>query len=213
MTVSMGSEEEIMKMRLLFDGDGQGDERRMNLLLKNVLKFATSKDSDEKAIETQYQRMLGQLSSIEYYMVKTREMQVMNEQEASNYSDLESKIIEGIEEARGIIESTKLELEDAKIIRKNKLEYDEIGKKINELASREASLARIQEIESEKAQLALKEKEIEQKLDKRREQFSVIIKSIHQLQELIFEEDGVSYMSDDNEDNDQEIVTLDISQD
>eukprot|EP00088_Acartia_fossae_P001728 TRINITY_DN10688_c0_g1_i5.p1 TRINITY_DN10688_c0_g1~~TRINITY_DN10688_c0_g1_i5.p1 ORF type:complete len:214 (+),score=44.36 TRINITY_DN10688_c0_g1_i5:47-688(+) len=213
MTVSMGSEEEIMKMRLLFDGDGQGDERRMNLLLKNVLKFATSKDSDEKAIETQYQRMLGQLSSIEYYMVKTREMQVMNEQEASNYSDLESKIIEGIEEARGIIESTKLELEDAKIIRKNKLEYDEIGKKINELASREASLARIQEIESEKAQLALKEKEIEQKLDKRREQFSVIIKSIHQLQELIFEEDGVSYMSDDNEDNDQEVVTLDISQD
>ena len=55
-------EEEIMKMRLLYDGDGVGDERRMNLLLKNVIKFAMSKDTiDQSVMETLLQRLLGQV--------------------------------------------------------------------------------------------------------------------------------------------------------
>ena len=152
-----------------------------------------------------------QLSLIEYNMMKTQQTQTMNHVEASNYSNLEQQIIEGIEETRGIIEATKIELEEAKVIRKNKLEYDEIGKKINEMASREASQARIKEIEAEKAQLRRKEVEIEQKLAVRREQFSVIIKSIHDLQELIFSEDGVSYLCDDEE-NEPEVIALDLSQ-
>jgi len=219
------ADEDIMKMRLLFDGDGQGDERRMNMLLKSVIKFTLAASSSQNSsgsaaadlniIETHYQRILAQLASIQFSLEKTRQIQTMNQEEASNYTQLEQAIIEGIEETRGIIEATKLELEDAKIIRKNKLEYDEIGKKINELASREASEARIKEIEAEKETLRQKERQIEMKLAQRREQFSIIIKSIHQLQELIFDEDGVGYLSDEAADedlNEPEIVPLDISQ-
>ena len=31
------TEEDVMKMRLLIDGDGTGDDRRLNMLLKAVL--------------------------------------------------------------------------------------------------------------------------------------------------------------------------------
>merc|ERR1719228_2115549 len=193
------SEEEIMKMRLLFDGDGQGDERRMGLLLKNLLKFCTNKEVDEKTIETAYQRMLSQISQIEYYMDKTRFIQDMNQNETQNYTQLETKIIEGIDETRNIIEQTKVELEQAKLIRKHKLEYDEIGKKIAEFSSREESEKRIREIETKRESLRTRERDIENKLAQRRSQFSVIIKSIHELQELILDEDGVGYVSEDED--------------
>ena len=181
----------------------------------NILPLSKSKLREAKLLVIDYIRFYFQLASIEFSLEKTRQIQTMNQEEASNYTQLEQAIIEGIEETRGIIEATKLELEDAKIIRKNKLEYDEIGKKINELASREASDARIKEIEAEKETLREKERQIELKLAQRREQFSVIIKSIHQLQELIFEEDGVGYLSDEAADedlNEPEVIPLDISQ-
>lgn len=40
--------EEIIKRRLLIDGDGTGDDRRLNMLLKQFLKWTFSKnDSPE----------------------------------------------------------------------------------------------------------------------------------------------------------------------
>ena len=32
------TEEDVMKMRLLIDGDGTGDDRRLNMLLKALIK-------------------------------------------------------------------------------------------------------------------------------------------------------------------------------
>ena len=34
------SEDEVMKTRLLIDGDGVGDERRLNTITRQILKFA-----------------------------------------------------------------------------------------------------------------------------------------------------------------------------
>jgi len=203
-------------MRLLFDGDGQGDERRMNMLLKNLIKFANCEDGeeDEKSIETQYQRMLGQLAGIEYNMAKSRVVTSMNRVEETNYEELEREIAEGIEEARKEIEDTKIELEEAKKIRKNRLEYDELGKVILEHPDRESSSSRIQAIKDEQEQLRIKEQGLEQKLEQRRKQFNLLISTIHQLQTLISEEDGVSFNSDDEEpEQEQDVVVLDSSQD
>lgn len=40
--------EDIIRRRLLFDGEGTGDERRLNVLLKNFLTWCSSTDSDEE---------------------------------------------------------------------------------------------------------------------------------------------------------------------
>jgi len=211
------AEEDIMKMRLLFDGDGQGDERRMNMLLKNIIKFANSEEEDEKIIETQYQRMLGQLAGIEFNMTKSRLVANMNMREETNYAELETKISEGIEEARREIEETKLELEEAKQIRKNRLEYDQLGKVILEHPDRPNSLARIESIKEDEITLRNKEKMLEEKLGQRKKQFHLLISTIHQLQTLIGEEDGINFNSDEEEaegeeQQDQEVIVLDASQ-
>lgn len=40
--------EEIIKQRLLIDGDGTGEDRRLNMLLKQFLKWANSKNDSQE---------------------------------------------------------------------------------------------------------------------------------------------------------------------
>lgn len=41
------STEEVIKRRLLIDGDGTGDDRRLNLLVKSFIKWVNTNDSAE----------------------------------------------------------------------------------------------------------------------------------------------------------------------
>lgn len=40
--------EEIIRRRLLFDGEGTGDERRLNVLLKTFLTWCNAEDTPEE---------------------------------------------------------------------------------------------------------------------------------------------------------------------
>jgi len=211
-SAAMQQEEDIMKMRLLFDGDGQGDERRMNMLLKNIIKFA---NTEEEACETLYQRMLGQLAGIEWNMSKSRMVTKMNKREEDNYAALDTQIAEDIKVAREEIEATKRELEEAKQIRKNRLEYDALGKVIIEHPDRDNSMNRLESIKDEMEALRKKEEMLETKLKERSKQFNLLISTIHQLQTLIEDEDGYTFNTeeeDQDQDSQEEIVMLDSSQ-
>lgn len=39
--------ESVIKRRLLIDGDGTGDDRRLNVLLKSFIKWSNTKDTAE----------------------------------------------------------------------------------------------------------------------------------------------------------------------
>lgn len=39
--------ESVIKRRLLIDGDGTGDDRRLNALLKSFIKWSNTKDTPE----------------------------------------------------------------------------------------------------------------------------------------------------------------------
>lgn len=39
--------ESVIKRRLLIDGDGTGDDRRLNVLLKSFIKWGNTKDTAE----------------------------------------------------------------------------------------------------------------------------------------------------------------------
>ena len=40
--------DKIIKRKLLIDGDGLGDDRRINIMLKTFLKWCSSNESDEE---------------------------------------------------------------------------------------------------------------------------------------------------------------------
>jgi len=105
----MTFEEEVMKMRLLVDGDGTGDDRRPNLLLKTFIKWCNSDDDHPSSdgnltSEQTCQRMLTQFSNVEWNITKSRLAADMNEAELRNYSGLHEKVEEGIVSGREDIE-------------------------------------------------------------------------------------------------------------
>lgn len=178
------TEEDVMKMRLLVDGDGTGDDRRLNLLLKTLIKWCNAEE-DQQTCELTYQRMLTQLAGIEWNMTKSRLAASMNQAELENYSQLHKTVEAGITEAKEEIELTKAELVEAKRIRKNRMEYDALAKVIMTHPDRETSEARIEQLKLEQKSLEEKEIKLDKKLDIRKKQFHVLVSSIHQMQDLL----------------------------
>ena len=178
------TEEDVMKMRLLVDGDGTGDDRRLNLLLKTLIKWCNAEE-DQQTCELTYQRMLTQLAGIEWNMTKSRLAASTNQAELENYSQLHKRVEAGITEAKDEIELTKAELVEAKRIRKNRMEYDALAKVIMTHPDRETSEARIEQLKLEQKSLEEKEIKLDKKLDIRKKQFHVLVSSIHQMQDLL----------------------------
>ncbi|XP_029669682.1 uncharacterized protein LOC115239350 [Formica exsecta] len=126
------SDEEVIRRRLLIDGDGTGDDRRINMLLKSFIKWINSSDVDN----TLHERMLSQLAQCEFAQKKSRLVSNMSREELDSYEQLSKEIEIQIEEAKEDIEKTKIELQDAKRVRKNRIEYDVLAKVINEQPDR-----------------------------------------------------------------------------
>merc|ERR1719376_1552939 len=126
--------------------------------------------------------MLTQLASIEWNMTKSRLAADMNTAELENYSTVHRKVEAGIVSAREEIEETKAELVEAKRIRKNRMEYDALAKVIMNHSDRETSEARLEQVKAEQIKL-------EDKLDIRKKQFHVLVSTIHQLQDLLAEDE------------------------
>ena len=185
------TEDDVMKMRLLVDGDGTGDDRKLNILLKTMIRWCNS-DDDQQSCEVTYQRMLTQLAGIEWNMTKSQLAADMNKQETDNYSKLHKKVEEGILSAQKEIDETKAELTEAKRIRKNRMEYDALAKVITTHPDRETSQNRIEQLQTEQKLLEEREVKLEEKLDIRKKQFHVLVSSIHQLQDLLAADDELS---------------------
>ncbi|XP_033212291.1 uncharacterized protein LOC117169891 [Belonocnema kinseyi] len=179
------SDEEVIRRRLLIDGDGTGDDRRINVLLKSFMKWVNNPDSDNIL----HERMLCQLAQCEFAQKKSRFVSSMSQEELRNYEELSKEIEIEIEEAKKDIEQTKIELEEAKRVRKNRIEYDVLAKVINEQPDRVETNAKLDTLRDELGSLKEKSEQLERKLEMRRKQFHVLISSIHSLQGMLDEVD------------------------
>ncbi|XP_011261911.1 THO complex subunit 7 homolog [Camponotus floridanus] len=175
------SDEEVIRRRLLIDGDGTGDDRRINMLLKSFIKWINSSDVDN----TLHERMLSQLAQCEFAQKKSRLVSNMSREELDSYEKLSKEIEIQIEEAKEDIEKTKIELQEAKRVRKNRIEYDVLAKVINEQPDRLETDIKLATLQQELATLKDKSEQLEHKLEMRRKQFHVLISSIHSLQGML----------------------------
>ncbi|KYN03042.1 LisH domain-containing protein ARMC9 [Cyphomyrmex costatus] len=102
------------------------------MLLKSFIKWINSSDVDN----TLHERMLSQLAQCEFAQKKSRLVSNMSREELKSYEKLSKDIEVQIEKAKEDIEKTKTELQDAKRVRKNRIEYDVLAKVINEQPDR-----------------------------------------------------------------------------
>jgi THO complex subunit 7 len=93
--------------------------------------------------------MLAQLAQCEFAVMKSRLSALMSAAELQNYENLSQQIETGIEAAKRDIESTKLEFQDAKTVRKNRIEYDVLAKVINKQPDRKETDEKLSQLRKE----------------------------------------------------------------
>jgi len=185
------SDESAVKARLLFDGDGTGEDRRLNLLYRQVVKWCTSGCGGVNPEEDvkMHAKLNSALMLIEWSDAKSKLVQEMNVAEAGNYEQLLTTIQTKINQAEADIQEAKKELEQARLVRRNRMEYDAMAKQINKYPSRERTGKNISEVKSELERLRAEEESLDMKLQMRKNQFHVLVNSIHQLQALLDQEE------------------------
>ncbi|KYM86613.1 LisH domain-containing protein ARMC9 [Atta colombica] len=115
------------------------------MLLKSFIKWINSSDVDN----TLHERMLSQLAQCEFAQKKSRLVSNMSREELKSYEKLSKEIEVQIEKAKEDIEKTKAELQDAKRVRKNRIEYDVLAKVINEQPDRLETHIKLETLQQE----------------------------------------------------------------
>ncbi|XP_055839650.1 THO complex protein 7-like [Episyrphus balteatus] len=202
------SDEDVIKRRLLIDGDGTGDDRRLNILLKTFIKWCNTTDSQENQIF--YDRLMAQLAQCSFVAAKSEHTLKMINEELKNYESLSNNIESGIEIAKEDIETCKLNLMYARKVRKNREEYDSLAKIINNEPDRANSEKELEALRGELASLQNKTKKLDRKLISRQNKFKVLMQSIREM-ELSTLESSSSSMN--NENNVIEVMEEDIDLD
>lgn len=172
---------------MLFDGDGTGDDKRLTTTLKMIVKWGMV-ECDEDERQPTYQRIMSQLSQCEYAITKHHLAYEMNVAERLNYENLYGRIESQIEETRAEISTCKQELQRARVVRKNKQEYEALARVIEAQPTRGDSERDIEATRTKLNALNEERETLARKLELRQKQFHALIYSIQLLQQIL--EDG-----------------------
>ncbi|XP_050101433.1 THO complex subunit 7 homolog [Anopheles aquasalis] len=175
------SDEEVIKRRLQIDGDGTGDDRRLNDLLKTFIKWCNSNDGPETS-QAMHDRLLAQLAQCEFDRKKSDFYAKVMEQELKNYAAISDAIEAGIEMAKTQIDQSKHNLVLAKKIRKNRMQYDVLAKIINQQPDRKQTVQQLELLKEELDMLKENKADLERQLEQKKKDFSVLMHSIVELQ-------------------------------
>ncbi|EDW92683.2 THO complex protein 7 [Drosophila yakuba] len=193
------NDEEIIKQRLLIDGDGTGEDRRIVVLLKQFLKWANDSPDSNPIM---YDRLMAQFAQCKLTALKNVQTLQMIAGERENYTKLVEQHEESIVLAKAEIESSKKELITAKQIRKNKMEYDLLASLIQDQPDRSETQRHIETIKREIDDLVQKKLRMERKFQKRRNDFTLLMYTIHELEQQLDQDNSSSSTSSSSSDCD-----------
>lgn len=158
-------DEQIIRRRLQIDGEGVGDDRKINLLLKTFSRWC---NADE---EKDQERILTQLSQCEFSVLKSELSEQMIDEELKNYKKVSDNIAERIEMVKDQIDQSKTLLVTAKEIRRNKLEYSSLARLIKEEPDRKEIVKKHEVLKDELLKQNEQFQQVNKVLDKRRKDF------------------------------------------
>lgn len=186
---AMTTDDEIMKRKLLIDGDGIGDDRKISQLIKQLILWCYNDAESELESDLSAARLLNAIDQSELAMAKSVQTIRMISTELENYDALYQGIERSISGAREKLATCKMELADAKTARCNKLDYDSVASIIEKHPSTQETQLKLNQLEGEIASLQKINAQIEGKLEKRRRQFQLLLSASHQLQSTLDDEE------------------------
>lgn len=177
------NDEEIIKRRLLIDADGTGDDRRLNILLKQFLKWClVSKDAQENN-QIIFDRLLAQLAQCTFAVTKSHKIYEMIKDEITKYAEFSNNIDHRMEEVKREIEESKCELATAKWFRKNRMEYDMLARLIIAQPDRKESMKQLELLKIQLADLHEEHRRLSREMYFRHNDFHVVMHAVFELQE------------------------------
>ncbi|XP_064102397.1 THO complex subunit 7 homolog [Macrobrachium nipponense] len=180
-------DEDIIRRRLMIDGDGTGDVRQLMMFMKAFIKWCGSDDTSQES-QNQYDRLLTQLAGIEHSSLKWKGIIDMNELEIKHYDGLREETSKNVKKACVAIEDAKQELEEARQVRRNRLEYDALAKLIKEHPPRSDTADKLTLLNQQLQSLKAKRDSLEEKLSLRRKQLHVLVTSLYQLKQTLHDD-------------------------
>lgn len=161
-----------------------------------------------------YDRMLCQLAQCEFTVKKSEFATKMMENELKNYRAISKTIDSGIEHAKVQIEQSKQNLVLAKKIRKNRMEYDALAKVISQQPDRKETTKKLEILNKELDELKDSRKQLQHYLEMRRNEFTVLMRSIRELQSKLENSSSIEQEIDlENEQNERVTAVENMSVD
>jgi THO complex subunit 7 len=201
------NEDDLIKKRLLVEGDSGNEDRLINKLIRNFIKWSSysavdhnqassqqqqqqqsaqgANEIETENVESLYDQMVASLSHAEFGLLRNQFILDMNKMEQDNYDELYKRIDGEIEKAKRKIVESKLELQEARKIRKNRQEYDMLARQIQNYPDRAEMQATIKSLEEKLESLKKVDNEYVKKLEQRRKQFSVVLQALSSMKNLI----------------------------
>lgn len=184
------SDDEIARNKLLYDGEGFGDDKRIAQLMKYVYLWQNVNSKDEKDIN--YNKILNLLTDAEIQCKKYSNIHKTSIKEYQYYEELTKKLDDSIEEKRQLIQDIKSDLNKAKIVRRNRMEYDPLVDKIMSYPTREESLEKIAKIKQDTETLEKYKDDLAQRLEQRKQQLEELISLSKSVHEKLIEDESVN---------------------
>lgn len=197
--------DDIIKRRLTIDGEGVGDDRKINLLLKTFQRWTNAVEEKDDGLLTQ-DRILTQLSHNEFSVLKSELAEQMIDAELKNYKKISDSIEMNIEQAKEQIAQEKEQLVVAKGIRRNKLEYSSLARLIKQEPDRKEIMALKDSLSKELLQQNEQFQKVNKKLEDRRRAFKSFMISLQSMKELLSNESEVEETIDDEEDDEMMLI-------
>lgn len=199
-------DENIIKRRLQIDGEGVGDDRKINLLLKTFNRWCSTANENEDITSTQ-DRILTQLSQCEFSVLKSELCEEMIGEEMKNYKKVSDNIAERIEMVKDQIDMSKSQLVKAKEIRRNKLEYSSLARLIKEEPDRKEIVKKHEQLNDELLKQNEQFQKVNKVLENRRKDFmSFMLITRELLKDCNFEPNGNADIDEGTLDDDDDVI-------
>ncbi|XP_044756571.1 THO complex subunit 7 homolog isoform X2 [Coccinella septempunctata] len=195
--------DEVIRRRLLIDGDGTGDDRRLNVILKNLTKWAHSTGTEPNDNQIVLDRTLWQLGLCEFSVKRSKILRKTSTKQLRKYSQIQEKLEMEITKTKDSIEESKNNLKQAKIWKQNHVMYDLLANTIVGHPARKETNKMLNNLQTELKNLKEQSKSLEMKLDLRKKQFHVLVTSANQLRAMLEEVE--------NEDSNMNMSLIDIT--
>ncbi|CAK5086312.1 unnamed protein product [Meloidogyne enterolobii] len=170
--------EEAIIRKLVADGDGTSDDRRILHLFQLINSLG--KSSDSKSVTNKIVILLDQ---IEFSFRKQQQIAQAMNSERGNYEKLYEEIGNLLNKNQEKMEEVKKQLAEAKQVKKNQQEYDNIAKMIKEKPSRAETTKKLKILQDELEEAYSKQKILEQKLIEKKESISTLAALLDELDE------------------------------